>query len=197
MITEAPWALSRHRESGRRVFYLGAAITLFVGWPTLVTTGTLTGSWLSTAPVTALLPALTLGAVVVRQLRGRSPGRGGGGRRGRRPGRGACVVSVLLAVLVVGAGSLLFRLVPLLGARLLPPGLPRLAGRVGVAVLTAIIVRTVLLHQDAGVAHAPLVAGLSVGLGLALAFRGRPVLASVAVGVASYLVLGAIVAALS
>ncbi|HEU4675876.1 MAG TPA: AzlC family ABC transporter permease [Motilibacteraceae bacterium] len=71
MVTEAPWALSRGRESGRRAFYVGAGLTLFVGWPTLVTTGVLTGSWLSGAPVTGLLPALTLGAVVVRQLRDR------------------------------------------------------------------------------------------------------------------------------
>ncbi|HEU4675877.1 MAG TPA: AzlD domain-containing protein [Motilibacteraceae bacterium] len=105
-------------------------------------------------------------------------------------------MSVLLAVVVVGAGSLVFRLVPLLGAHLLPPALPRLAGRIGVAVLTAIVVRAVLQHHDAGVSPAPLVAGVSVGLGLVLAFRGRSVLLSVAVGVASYLALGAVVAAL-
>ena len=102
----------------------------------------------------------------------------------------------LLAVLVVGAGSLAFGLLPLLGANLLPPAMPRLAGRVGVAVLTALIVRTVLLHQDPGIPPAPLLAGLSVGLGLTLAFRGHPVLLSVAAGVASYLLLGAAAAAL-
>ena len=71
MLTEAPWALSRNRSTGQRRFYVGAALTLFVGWPTMVTVGTLAGSWVNAVPVTALLPALTLGGVVVTQLRKR------------------------------------------------------------------------------------------------------------------------------
>jgi predicted branched-subunit amino acid permease len=71
LLTDAPWALTRGRSTGRRHFYLGAAITLFVGWPALVTAGMLAGWWLPATPVTKLLPALTLGVVVVTQLRQR------------------------------------------------------------------------------------------------------------------------------
>ena len=39
MLTDAPWALARGRATGRRGFYLGAASTLFVCWPILVTAG--------------------------------------------------------------------------------------------------------------------------------------------------------------
>lgn len=71
LLSDAPWALARDRGEGDRQFYLGAGLTLFVGWPVLVTLGTLTGDRVSTVPVAALLPALTLGAVVVPQLRHR------------------------------------------------------------------------------------------------------------------------------
>lgn len=71
LLTDAPWALARNRVGGQRHFYLGAGLTLFVGWPVLVTVGTLTGDWVSTVPVAAVLPALTLGTVVVTQLRQR------------------------------------------------------------------------------------------------------------------------------
>ena len=39
MLTDAPWALSRGRVKGHRQFYLGAALTLFIAWPVLVTLG--------------------------------------------------------------------------------------------------------------------------------------------------------------
>jgi predicted branched-subunit amino acid permease len=71
LLSDAPWALARDRGDGNRQFYLGAGLTLFVGWPVLVTLGTLTGDRVSAVPVAALLPALTLGAVVVPQLRQR------------------------------------------------------------------------------------------------------------------------------
>ena len=72
MLTDAPWALARGRSTGRRSFYLGAAGTLFVAWPVLVTIGMLVaGDWVTAMAVTAILPALTLGAVVVTQLRQR------------------------------------------------------------------------------------------------------------------------------
>jgi branched-subunit amino acid transport protein len=101
-------------------------------------------------------------------------------------------MSVLLAVLVVGLGSLVFRLVPLLGAELLPARLTRTAAWAGLSVLAALTVRSVATHQDASLPHlapAPLVAGVAVGLGLVLARRGRPVLLAVASGAAAYLVL--------
>jgi branched-subunit amino acid transport protein len=98
---------------------------------------------------------------------------------------------VLLAVLIVGAGSLLLRLTPLLGAHRLPDRLSRVAGWAGVSVLAAFTIRAVLQHHDPGVPIAPVVAGLAVGAGLFLAFRGRSLLVSVAAGTACYLVLAA------
>jgi len=71
LLTDAPWGLARGRASGPRQFYLGAALTLFGAWPALVTAGVLVGGWVDAVPVTALLPAITLGSVVVRQLRDR------------------------------------------------------------------------------------------------------------------------------
>lgn len=101
-------------------------------------------------------------------------------------------MSVLVAVLVVGLGSLLFRMVPLVGAHRLPDRVAEAAGFAGVAVIAAITVRTVLHHQDSSVPAAPLVAALAVGVGLLLAFRGRPVPIAVAAGLASYLLLSAL-----
>ncbi len=71
MLTDAPWALTQRRSTGRRPFYLGAALTLFVGWPVLVTVGMLAHRWTGTAPVLTLLAALTLGCAVIGQLRQR------------------------------------------------------------------------------------------------------------------------------
>jgi branched-subunit amino acid transport protein len=98
-------------------------------------------------------------------------------------------VTVLAAVAVVGAGSLLFRLGPLLGAERLPDGLSRAAGWAGLAVLAAITVRTVVNHRDAEVPAAPVLAAAAVTAGLYLAVRGRPLLISMTVGAASYLAL--------
>jgi predicted branched-subunit amino acid permease len=71
MLTDAPWALARGRTRGHPGFYLGAGLTLFLAWPLLVTVGVLTAGWLHALPVAGLLSALTLGAVVVTQLRQR------------------------------------------------------------------------------------------------------------------------------
>ena len=71
MLTDAPWALARTRARGAQNYYLGAALTLLVVWPALVTTGVFVGSHLEGLAVTALLVPLTLGAVVVPQLRNR------------------------------------------------------------------------------------------------------------------------------
>ena len=68
MLTDIPWALSRDRR-GQRQFYLGAAVTLFLAWPVMVTAGMLLGSWLAHLAVTGILPALSLGALVVPRLR--------------------------------------------------------------------------------------------------------------------------------
>jgi predicted branched-subunit amino acid permease len=71
MLTDAPWAVARGRARGQQDFYLGAAATLFVLWPTLVTVGVLVGGYVDGLAVTALLLPLTLGALVVPQLRER------------------------------------------------------------------------------------------------------------------------------
>jgi predicted branched-subunit amino acid permease len=75
MLTDATWALARTRvtDSGeaRRRFYFGAAVTLWFGWPVLVTLGVLTGGWTREVPAATLLPSLTLGTLVVPQLRTR------------------------------------------------------------------------------------------------------------------------------
>jgi predicted branched-subunit amino acid permease len=86
MLTDVPWALARDRQHGRRQFYLGAAGTLFVGWPALVTVGVVAGHWVIAFPVTTLLPALALGAIVMPQLR-------------QRPAAAAAAAAAVVAVL--------------------------------------------------------------------------------------------------
>ena len=76
MLTDAPWALARPRTGGHNRFYLGAALTLFLGWPVLVTLGVLVGDQFSASPTGQLLPPLTLGVLVVTQL-GERPVRAG------------------------------------------------------------------------------------------------------------------------
>ncbi len=71
LLTDAPWALARTRTRGAQSYYLGAAFTLLVLWPALVTVGVFLGSHVEGYAVTALLVPLTLGAVVVPQLRDR------------------------------------------------------------------------------------------------------------------------------
>jgi branched-subunit amino acid transport protein len=105
-------------------------------------------------------------------------------------------MSVLPAVLLVGVGSLAFRLAPLLGTRRMPEGVARTAGWAGMAVIAGITVRSVLQHQDASLPAAPLVAAVSVATGLALALRGGSVLVAVGVGVSTYVLISAAAAAL-
>jgi predicted branched-subunit amino acid permease len=71
LLTDAPWALARGRSSGQRSYYLGAAGLLWLVWPTLVTLGALCGGRFGSLPVLGLLSAMTLGSVVVTQLRRR------------------------------------------------------------------------------------------------------------------------------
>ena len=71
MLTDAPWVVARNRPYGQQRYYLGAAATLFILWPLMVSVGVLVGGRLDAAPVTALLLPLTLGAVIVPQLRQR------------------------------------------------------------------------------------------------------------------------------
>lgn len=75
VLTDATWALAHNRAEAtaraRRRFYFGAGVTLWFGWPALVTLGVVVGRWVQDVPVAALLPSLTLGTLVVPQLRTR------------------------------------------------------------------------------------------------------------------------------
>jgi branched-subunit amino acid transport protein len=94
-----------------------------------------------------------------------------------------------LAVLALGAGSFALRVAPLLTTRHLPDRLTAAAGAGGLSVLVGFSARSVLEYADPGTPYAVLVAAVSVGIGLVVAFRGRGVLASIAVGLAAYLAL--------
>lgn len=76
MLTDATWGLAQNRVSGsaaaRRRFYFGAGLTLWLGWPVLVTAGVLAGGVVNDLPVVTLLPSIVLGALVVPQLRNRA-----------------------------------------------------------------------------------------------------------------------------
>lgn len=102
-------------------------------------------------------------------------------------------MNVLLAVLAVGAGSLTFRLGPLLGADRLPAAVTRVAGWAGLSMLAAVVVRTVLHHEDSGVPAAPLLGAAAVTVCLLLTARGVSLLLAVAAGGATYLVATAFV----
>ena len=94
---------------------------------------------------------------------------------------------VSIAVLVVGLGSLAFRLVPLVAARRVPARLSTVAGWAGVAVLAAYTVRAVLQHHDPAVPAASLVAAIAVGAGLVVAVRRGSVLLAIGACAAVYL----------
>lgn len=96
-------------------------------------------------------------------------------------------MNVGIAVLVVGLGSLAFRLVPLVAARRVPARLSTVAGWAGVAVLAAYTVRAVLQHHDPAVPAASLVAAFAVGAGLLVAVRRGSVLLAIGACAAVYL----------
>jgi branched-subunit amino acid transport protein len=100
-------------------------------------------------------------------------------------------MTVLLAVLVVGTGSLLLRVVPLLGATRLPDQVAAYAEYAGVAVLAAIVVRSAVLHQNPDLPGAPLVATAATATGLLVAYAGRSILLAVATGGLTYVAISA------
>jgi predicted branched-subunit amino acid permease len=69
VLSDPPWALSRGREHDRRAYYLGAGVAMFVVYPMLTGVGVLVGARLADVAVLALLPALSLGAVIAPQLK--------------------------------------------------------------------------------------------------------------------------------
>ena len=72
ILTDAPWALARSRTRGTQSYYFGASLTLLVLWPVVVTIGVFLGGHVDAFAVTTLLMPLTLGAVIVPQLRDRA-----------------------------------------------------------------------------------------------------------------------------
>ena len=76
-LTDAPWAVAQGQAgaggdvASRRRFYLGAALTLWVAWPVLVTLGMVCGAVLVHLPVTDLVAPLLFGALVVPHVRDR------------------------------------------------------------------------------------------------------------------------------
>jgi branched-subunit amino acid transport protein len=106
-------------------------------------------------------------------------------------------MTMLWAVVGVGIGSLVFRVVPLASAGQLPERLSRVAGWTGLAVISALSVRAVLQVEDPSIPGASLVAAVSVATGLLLAHRGSSVLVAVGVGGSTYLIIAAAVAALT
>jgi branched-subunit amino acid transport protein len=106
-------------------------------------------------------------------------------------------MTVAIAVLAVALGSLLFRAFPLLAARCLPDRLAAHAEHAGVAVLTALIVRAVVLHRDPDLAAAPLVALVATTAGLVVAYRGRSLLLAVTTGAVTYVALATALGALA
>ena len=73
MLTDAPWALARDRGRDDPAYFLGAALALFLTWPAMVSVGALVGSHVDAGPTADLLLPLTLGVIVVPQLRRRPP----------------------------------------------------------------------------------------------------------------------------
>jgi hypothetical protein len=107
-------------------------------------------------------------------------------------------MTVLIAVALVGLGSVLLRVLPLLGAARIPDRLTIHAGRAGIAVLAAMTVRTVVQHDDDSLmgasVTAPVLAALAVSFGLWLAYRGSSLLLAVSAGLASYVLVALVIA---
>jgi branched-subunit amino acid transport protein len=103
----------------------------------------------------------------------------------------------VIALVIVGAGSLAYRLLPLLGAARVPEPVSRAASWAGLSVLAAVTVRGVLHHEDGTIPWAVPVALVSVTLALVVAARGRHLLVVLAVGAGSYLAMSALLAAVA
>jgi branched-subunit amino acid transport protein len=93
-----------------------------------------------------------------------------------------------LAIVLTGAGSYLFRLLPLvvLPRLTLRPGLERAARHAGVAAIAALLVSSLQTDSGAGNAGPTLVA---VAVALALAVRGAAMLRVVSLGGLTYVMV--------
>ena len=123
-------------------------------------------------------------------------GRGGRGQRGRTRAQEG-IMTTVVALLLVGAGSLAYRLVPLLGAARVPEAVSRVAGWAGVSVLSAVTVRGVLHHHDRSIPWAVPVAVVSLAVALVVAARGRGILVVLGAGAGTYLALSTVIGALT
>jgi len=104
-------------------------------------------------------------------------------------------MTTVVALLLVGAGSLAFRALPLLGATRLPGAMSTVAGWAGVSVLTAVSVRGVLDHRDNSIPWAVPVAVISTAVALVVASRGRGMLVVLGVGAGTYVALSTLISA--
>jgi predicted branched-subunit amino acid permease len=94
MLSDPPWVLAHTRRHGRQQYFLGAAVTMFVVWPTLVSLGVLMGGRLGDAPMTSMLLPLTMAVLLAPQLRQRPAAMAMGS---------ACVAAVVTAGMPAGA----------------------------------------------------------------------------------------------
>lgn len=98
-------------------------------------------------------------------------------------------MTLLAAVAIVAAGSLLLRAVPLLTARHVPERLADAAGWAGLGVIAAMTVRGLLGPSPGCGLVTQLPALLAAGVGVLLAVRRVPTLIAVASGLGTYLLL--------
>lgn len=105
-------------------------------------------------------------------------------------------MTTVVALILVGAGSVAFRMLPLVWAARVSDTVSTVAGWAGVSVLTAVTVRGVLQHTDSTIPWAVPVAAVSVGAALAVAARGKGMLVVLGVGAGTYLALSTVIAAL-
>ena len=106
-------------------------------------------------------------------------------------------MTTLVALLLVGAGSFTYRLLPLLGAARVPEAVSRVAGWAGVSVLAAVTVRGVLHHHDRSIPWAVPVAVVALAVALAVAVRGRGILVVLGAGAGTYVALSTVVGVLT
>jgi branched-subunit amino acid transport protein len=106
-------------------------------------------------------------------------------------------MKTVVALLLVGAGSLAYRLLPLLGAARVPEAVSRAAGWAGVSVLSAVTVRGALHHQDRSIPWAVPVAVVALAVALAVAARGRSILVVLCAGAGTYVALATVTGALT
>ena len=106
-------------------------------------------------------------------------------------------MTTLVALLLVGAGSLAYRLLPLLGAARVPEAASRVAGWAGVSVLAAVTIRGMLHHHDPSIPWDVPVVVAALAVALAVAARGRGILVVLGAGAGTYVGLSTVIGALT